>query len=95
MDQINLRNNIHFHRKILEVLYVGLLKSFLENKKLEPKVSKLEDYLKKKKTMRKGWKAQIKKLEIDKMFVGKNSHSKNLAKKLLEEKDETISSLNK
>ena len=43
MDQINLLNNIHFHRKILEVLYVGLLKPFLENKKLEPKVSKLED----------------------------------------------------
>ena len=95
MDQINLLNNIHFHRKILEVLYVGLLKPFLENKKLEPKVSKLEDQLKKKKTMRNGWKVQIKKLEIDMIVVGKNSHSKNLAKKLFKEKDKTISSLNK
>ena len=45
--------------------------------------------------MRNGWKVQIKKLEIDMIVVGKNSHSKNLAKKLFKEKDKTISSLNK
>ena len=42
MDQINVPDKIHFQRQTSEVLYVDLLKSFLENKKLESKVSKLE-----------------------------------------------------
>ena len=95
MDQINVPDNIHFHRQTSEVLYAGLLKSFLENKKLESKVSNLEDQLKKKKAMRKGWQVQIKKLETYLMVVGKNSDSMNPSKKLLEEKDKTISSLKK
>ena len=95
MDQINVPDKIHFHRKTLEVLYVDLLKYFLENKKLESKVSKLEKKLKKKKAMNKGWQVQIKKLEIDLMVVGKKSDNKKPTKKVLEEKDKTIISLKK
>ena len=95
MDQINVPNKIHFHKKTSEVLYANLLKSFLDNKRLESKDSKLEGQLKNKKAMNMGWQVQIKKLETYLMVVGKKSDSKNPAKKLLDEKDKTISSLNK
>lgn len=62
---------------------------------MEAKVSKLEEELKKKKTMSKGWQVQIKKLETYLMVVGKKSNNKKSAKKLLEEKDKPISSLKK
>ena len=45
--------------------------------------------------MSKGWKNQIKKLQVDLVSVGGNSCEKKLAKKLLEENDKTIQSLKK
>ena len=95
MDQINVPTKVHFHRKTSEVLYADILKPFLENKKMESKISKLEEQLKNQKAMSKGWQVQIKKLETYLMVVGKKSDSKNPAKKLLDEKDKTISSLKK
>lgn len=91
MDQINVPNKIHFHKQTSEVLYVDLLKYFLDNKKLESKISKLEDQLKKKKAMNKGWQVQFKKLETDLMAIGKNLDSKKIVKKFLEEEDKSIS----
>lgn len=43
--------------------------------------------------MSKGWKNQIKKLEVDLVAIGGKSGEKKSAKKLLEEKDRTIQSL--
>ena len=95
MDQINVLDKIHFHKQTSEVLYADLLKYFLDNKNLESKVSKLEDQLKKKKAMNKGWKIQVKKLEMDLTDVRKMLDSKKPVKKLFDEKDKTINSLKK
>ena len=51
MDQISVPDKIHFHRKTSEVFYRDLWKSILSNKKIEAKVTKLEDQLKKEKAM--------------------------------------------
>ena len=55
MDQISVPNKIHFHRQTTEVLCHGLLQSILSNKKIEAKVTKLEEKLKKEKAMGKAW----------------------------------------
>ena len=47
MDQISVPDKIHFHKKTSEVLYHDILQSILSNKKLEAKVTKLEEQLKK------------------------------------------------
>ena len=45
--------------------------------------------------MNKGWQVQIKKLKIDLMDVRKKTDNKKHVKKLLEEKDKTVSSFKK
>lgn len=95
MDEISVLDKIHFHRQTSEVLYQDLLQSILSNKKLESKVIKLKEQLKKKKAMGKAWQTQIKKLEADLMEMGVKPNNQNPVKKLLEEKDKTISSLRK
>ena len=93
MDQISVPDKIHFHRKTREVLYHDLLQSILSNKKLEGKVIELEEQLKKEKAMGKYWQTQIKKRESHLMEMGVKPDSQKSIKKLLEEKDKTISSL--
>jgi len=56
-------------------------------------VIKLEEKLNKEKAMGKDWKTKIKKMESDLMEMGVKTDSKNSVKKMLEEKDKTISSL--
>ena len=80
-------HQIHFHKKTTKVLYLGLLHSTLNNKKLETRVARLEEQLKKKKAMNKGWKIQIKKLETELMTVGEKLGDLQPAKKLLDEKE--------
>jgi DNA-binding MurR/RpiR family transcriptional regulator len=90
MDKVNIQDKIHFHKQVSYVLYSDLLSSFLNKSQLENKVSKLEDQIKREKTIYKGWKNQIEKLEADLVVVGGNSGEKKLAMKLLENKDKTI-----
>ena len=73
MDRVNIRDKIHFHKEVSNVLYSALLIYFINKSKLEDKVSKLEDQMKREKTMSKGWKNQIKKLEANLVAVGGKS----------------------
>ena len=56
MDKVGIPNKINFHKHASEVLYSDLLKSYLSKIKLEEKVSKLEEQVKREKTTSKGWK---------------------------------------
>ena len=49
MDKVNVPDKIHFHKQVSDVLYSDLLSSFLNKSKLEDKVSKLEDRIKREK----------------------------------------------
>jgi molecular chaperone DnaK (HSP70) len=95
MDQINVPDKIHFHKKTSEVLYYDLLHSTLNTKKLQTRVEKLEEQLKKEKAMSKAWQTQVMKLEANLLAKGIQPRTKQPIKKLLEEKDKTIQSLKK
>ena len=56
MDKVNIPDEIHFHNQVSDVLYSNLLNAFLNKCELQNKVSKLEDHIKREKTMSKGWK---------------------------------------
>ena len=49
MDKIVFPNKINFHKKDSKVLYPDLLKSYLNKSKLERKVTKLEEHVKREK----------------------------------------------
>ena len=72
-----------------------MLKSYLSKTKLEEKVIKLEEQVKREKVSSKGWKTQVKKLEADLLNLGLVSAEKKSNKKLIEEKDKLIESLQK
>ena len=57
MDKIEIPNKINFHKQATEILYFDLLKSYLNKNKLEAKVVKLEEQIKREKAASKGWKA--------------------------------------
>ena len=61
--------------------------------KLEEKVSKLEEQIRREKAASKGWKTQAKKLENDLIGAGLSTSDKKANKKLLDEKDKLIESL--
>jgi len=65
MDKIVVPDKINFHKKASEVLYSDLLKSYLNKSKLESKPTKLEEKVKRERVASKGWKVQVKKLEVD------------------------------
>ena len=46
MDKIGIPNKINFHKQASEILYSDLLKSYLNKNKLEEKVIKLEEKMK-------------------------------------------------
>ena len=70
-----------------------MLKSYLSKIKLEEKVSKLEEQVKRERAASKGWKSQAKKLETDLVNLGSIPTKKKSNKKLIDEKDKLIESL--
>ena len=90
MDQINMPDKLHFHKQSTEVLYSDLIQTTLSNKKLETRVMKLEEQLKKEKEMNRGWKTHVKKLETNLMVVGGKPRNMQPIKKLLDGKEKTI-----
>ena len=64
MDKIAIPYKINFHKQASEVLYLDLLKSYLNKSNLESKVIKLQEQFKREKVASKGWKVQVNKLEL-------------------------------
>ena len=95
MDQVGIPDKVNFHKHASEILYSDLLKSYLSKIKLEEKVSKIEERIKREKAASKGWKTQAKKLEGDLINAGSTTADKKANKKLLDEKDKLIESLQK
>ena len=87
MDKIGILDKINFHKKEIEILYSDLLKSYLNKNKLEAKVVKLEEKIKREKDASKGWKVQVKKLETNLVNVDSKPNEKKTNKKLMDEKD--------
>lgn len=56
MDKIGIPDKINFHKQATKVLYSDLLKSYLNKTKLEGKMAKLEEQIKREKVASKGWK---------------------------------------
>ena len=90
MDKIGLPDKINFHKQASKILYSDLLKTCLNKNKLEVKVIKLEEQIKREKVASKGWKTQVKKLETDLVNLGSKPNEKKSNKKLIEEKDKLI-----
>ena len=95
MDQVGIPDKVNFHKQASEILYSDLLKSYLSKIKLEERVSKMEEQIKREKAASKGWKTQAKKLEGDLVSSGSTPANKKGNKKLLDEKDKLIESLQK
>ena len=83
-------DKVNFHKQAFEILYSGLLNSYLSKTKLEEKVIKLEEQVKREKATSKGRKTQSKKLEVDLVNLGSVPAKKKSNKKLIEEKDKLI-----
>ena len=95
MDQVGIPDKMNFHKQASEILYSDLLKSYLSKIKLEERVSKMEEQIKREKETSKGWKTQAKKLESDLISSGSTPTNKKANKRLLDEKDKLIESLQK
>ena len=95
MDQVGLPDKINFHKQASKILYSDFPKSYLSKTKLEEKVIKLEEQVKREKVATKGWKTQVKKMEVDLVNQGLVRAEKKSNKKLIEEKDKLIESLQK
>ena len=81
MDQVGLPDKINFHKQASEILY--LLQSNLSKTKLEEKVVKIEEQIKRENATSKGWKTQVKKLEVDLVNLGSIPAEKKSNKKLI------------
>ena len=95
MDKIAIVDKIILHKQESKVLYPDLLKSYLNKTKLENKVAKLEEQVKREKVASKGWKFQVKKLENDLIAQGPKDKESKTTKKILDDKDKQIESLKK
>ena len=95
MDKITTPDKINFHKQASEVLCSDLLKSYLNKTKLESKLTKLEEQVKRERVASKGWKVQVKKLEADLVAQGSKDKESKATKKLLDEKDKQIENLQK
>ena len=95
MDKIGIHDRINFHKQASKILYSDLLKSYLNKSKMESKVIKLEEKIKREKVAFKGWKTQVKKMETYVVNLGSKPNEKKSNKKLLEEKDKLIESFQK
>ena len=76
-------------------MYSNLLSSYLSKTEFEEKVIKLEEQVKRERAACKDWKAQAKKLEVDLVNLSSVPAEKKSNKKLIEEKDKLIESLQK
>ena len=56
MDKVGLPDKINFHKQASKILYYDLLRSYLGKNKMEEKVTKLEEQIKREKDASKGWK---------------------------------------
>ena len=95
MNQARLPDRINFYKQDLEILYSDLLKSYLSKNKSEEKVIKLQEQIKREKVASKGWKTRVQKLEVYLVNLGSMIAEKKSNKKLVEEKDKFIESLQK
>ena len=95
MDKIGILDKINFHKQASEILYSDLLKSYLNKNKLEAKVVKLEQKIKREMVASKGWKTHIKNMETNLVNLGSKPNEKKSNKKLIDEKDKLIKSLQK
>ena len=95
MDQVGIPDKVNFHKQASKILYSDLLNSYLSKTKLEEKLSKLEEQMKREKVASKGWKTKAKKLEVDLVNLSSIPIEKKSNKKLIEEKDKLIKSLQK
>ena len=77
------------------MLYYDLLHMSLNKNKLQNKVDILEKQLKKEKVMSRSWQTQVKTYENELIAVGVQPKEKQSIKKLLDEKEKVIKSLNK
>ena len=93
MDKIGIPEKINFHKQASEIVYSYLLKSYLNKSELENKVVKLEEKIKREKVAAEGWKVQVKKLEDDLIAQGSKAGDKKVTKKLMDEKDKHIETL--
>ena len=87
MNKIAIPDKINFYKKASQVLYSNLLKSYLNKSKLESRVAKLQEQVKREKVASKGWKVRVKKLEVDLVAQGSKDNESKATKKLLDEKD--------
>ena len=94
MDKIGIPNKIKFHKHTSKILYFDLLKYYLNKNKMEEKVVKIEEHIKREKAA-KGWKVQLKKLEIDLVNLGSKHNEKKSNKKLIDENDKLMENLQK
>ena len=95
MDQVGIPDKVNFHKQAFEVLYYDLLNSYLSKIKLEEKVIKLEEQVKIERASSTGWKTQANKLEVELVNLSSVPVEKKSNKKLIEEKDKLIESLQK
>ena len=70
MDKIVVPDKVTFHKKASKVLYSNFLKSYLNKTKLESKLTKLEEQVRRQRVASKGWKVQVIKLEVDLVSQG-------------------------
>ena len=56
MDQVGIPDKVNFHKKASEILNSDLLSYYLSKIKLEEKVIKLEEQVKRERVASKGWK---------------------------------------
>ena len=94
-DKIGILDKINFHKQASKVLYSYLLKSYLNKSKLENKVTKLEEQIKREKDASKGWKVQVKKLEADLVAQGSKENENEATMKLIDQKYKQIENLQK
>lgn len=95
MENIGIPNKINFHKQATNILYSDLLEYYLNENKLEAKLVKLEEHIKREKVASKWWKVQVKKLEIDLVNLGSKPNENKSNKKIIDEKYKLIESLQK
>ena len=95
MDKFSILDKINFHKQASEVLYSDLLKAYLNKIKLENKMVKLEEQMKRERAAPKGWKVQVKKLEADLVAQESKAGDKKATKKMVEDKGKQIEALQK
>lgn len=80
MDKIGIPDKINFHKQASEVLYSYFLKYYLNKSKLENKVAKLEELIRREKDASKGWKVHVNKLEANLVAKGSKENENKATK---------------